>query len=49
MENEYHSLMMLKPKDKSLQCVLPAMAYGAEKWTLTALLVHEFRVLWQAP
>jgi hypothetical protein len=26
------------------QCVLPVMTYGAETWTLTARLVHKFKV-----
>jgi hypothetical protein len=26
------------------QCVLPVMTYGAETWTLTAWLVHKFKV-----
>jgi hypothetical protein len=30
------------------QCVLPVMTYGAETWTLTARLVHKFRVAQRA-
>ncbi|KAJ0175948.1 hypothetical protein K1T71_008122 [Dendrolimus kikuchii] len=30
------------------QCVLPIMTYGAETWTLTAGLVHKFKVAQRA-
>jgi hypothetical protein len=30
------------------QCVLPVMTYRAETWTLTAQLVHKFRVAQRA-
>jgi hypothetical protein len=30
------------------QCVLPVMTYGAETWTLTARLVHKFKVAQRA-
>ncbi|XP_046976516.1 uncharacterized protein LOC124542632 [Vanessa cardui] len=30
------------------QCVLPVMTYGAETWTLTARLVHQFKVAQRA-
>jgi hypothetical protein len=30
------------------QSVLPVMTYGAETWTLTARLVHEFKVAQRA-
>jgi hypothetical protein len=42
-----HSPQSLKKKVYN-QCVLPVMTYGAETWTLTARLVHMFKVAQRA-
>jgi hypothetical protein len=37
-----------KPKDESLQSVLPVMTYVAKTWSFTARLVHKFKVAQRA-
>jgi hypothetical protein len=45
----FYNLILQNLKTKIFnQCVLPVMTYGAETWTLTAWLVHKFKVAQRA-